>query len=108
MPVMVEQERRRFERHTIQLPVNVSTLVRRDRIGVIRDMSASGMCFHSLSRFELGEQLTLMFRLGHSGSTTAKVVRTYTDPGQELFRFVTAVKFDAPLLDLDLDRFKPV
>ncbi|MGE0869880.1 MAG: PilZ domain-containing protein [Kofleriaceae bacterium] len=101
---MAEHERRRFARHSIQLPVSVSTPMRRNRIGMIRDVSASGMLFHSLSRFEIGERVTLMFRIGRTGSTTAHVVRTFSDPNDDnLFRFVTAVRFDAPLLDLPLE-----
>ena len=96
--------RRRFERHPIQVPVNVSTPVRRDRAGMIRDVSASGVLFHSLSEYAIGERVTVMFNLAHrKGLTAGKVVRTETDDSPDnIFRFVTAVRFDAPLLDLPL------
>jgi len=100
----MSDDRRRFERHPIHVPVNVNTPARRDRVGMIRDLSASGISFHSLSKFEIGERLALMFRIANrSGSTAGQVVRATTDDNPDcVFRFVTAVRFDAPLLDLDL------
>lgn len=96
--------RRRFERHSIQVPVSVSTAVRRDRVGVIRDVSASGVLFHSRSKFEVGERVTVMFKVAHrKGTSAGRVVRTDTDDHPDnIFRFLTAVRFDAPLLDLPL------
>jgi len=97
-------ERRRHLRYPIQVPVDVSTAVRRHRVGMIRDLSASGILFHSLSRFAVGETLALMFRLAkHRGSTGGCVVRVDTDDHPDnIFRFLTAVRFDAPLLDLKI------
>lgn len=98
-------ERRRFERHPIQVPVNVSTEVRRDRVGMIRDLSASGVLFHSLSKFAIGERVVIQYRVGKArGSTAGHVVRATTDSNtHNMFRFVTAVRFDAPLLDLPIE-----
>ena len=97
-------ERRVFERHPIEVPVNVSTAVRRDRAGMIRDVSASGLLFHSASQFAVGERVTVMFRLARrKGLTAGHVVRTTPAANVENgFRFLTAVRFDAPLLDLPL------
>lgn len=97
-------ERRCYERHPIQVPINVSTKVRRDRAGMIRDVSASGLLFHSASRFELGERVTVMFKLAErKGITAGQVVRIAPDVNPENgFKFLTAVRFDAPLLDLPL------
>ncbi|MGE0545746.1 MAG: PilZ domain-containing protein [Kofleriaceae bacterium] len=90
-------ERRWSQRHEIQVPVNVSTNVRRDRVGVIRDVSSTGMLFHSLSKFAVGEQLTLNFHVGQ-GAATATVVRAACDANPEnMFRFLTAVRFDKPV-----------
>jgi len=96
--------RRRFERHPIQVPIKISTSVRHDRVGVIRDVSASGLLFHSVSQFELGERVTVMFKAPHGkGVAAGEVVRTDTDEHPDnAFRFLTAVRFDAPLLDLKL------
>lgn len=86
------------------MPIKVSTPVRRDRLGVIRDVSASGLLFHSLSQFEIGERVTVMFKAPHgNGVTAGEVVRTDTDEHPDnIFRHLTAVRFDAPLLDLKL------
>jgi hypothetical protein len=97
-------DRRRFERLPIQVPVNVSTTERRDRVGMIRDLSASGLLFHSLSRYAIGERVIVMFKLNHGkGVTAGHVVRAQIDENLDnFFRFMTAVSFDAPLLDIDL------
>jgi len=97
-------ERRRFERLPIQVPVNVSTTVRLDRVGMIRDLSVSGLLFHSLSKYAIGERVAIMFKLAsRKGVTSGQVVRAAIDSNLEnMFRFVTAVRFDAPLLDIDL------
>lgn len=97
-------ERRRYERRPIQVPVSVSTRERRDRVGLIRDVSASGMLFHSQSKFEVGERVTVIFRFEkRNGSTAGHVVRAACDTNEDnIFRFLTAVRFDAPLLDLPL------
>lgn len=96
-------ERRRFARHPIQVPVNVSTRVRRNRAGVIRDVSASGVLFHSESKFEVGERLILQFRLADAKGTTAgHVVRVVAVDEPVTFPYLTAVQFEAPLLDLPL------
>ena len=97
-------ERRRFERRPIQLPLSVSTTVRRDRVGMIRDLSISGVLFHSLSKFAIDERVVVMFKLAQRiGTTCGRVVRAAIDPNLDnMFRFVTAVRFDAPLVDIDL------
>ncbi len=97
-------DRRRFERHHIMVPINVSTSARRDRAGMIRDVSLSGVLFQSRSKFEIGERVVMYFELPNKkGSAAGRVVRAETDdsPNNQL-RFLTAVRFDAPLLDLPL------
>jgi hypothetical protein len=97
-------ERRRFERRPIEVPVSVSTRERQDRVGLIRDVSASGMLFHSRSKFAVGERVRVWFRVEKRiGSTAGEVVRAACDTNEDnIFRFLTAVRFDAPLLDLPL------
>lgn len=97
-------DRRRHTRHPIQVPVNVCAGARRDRVGMIRDLSRSGILFHSLSKFAIGERLAVMFRIQRrNGATAGYVVRAETDDHPDnIFRFLTAVRFDAPLLDLEI------
>jgi len=101
-------DRRTFGRHPLQSPVNVCTDRRRDRAGVIRDVSQGGMLFHSRSKFAIGERLSLMFYVPLDGeyvkgTTAGRVVRAFVDDNLEcMFQHVTAVRFDAPLLDLEL------
>ena len=104
----VDDDRRRFGRIPIFTPVNVCTAERRDRAGMIRDVSASGVLFHSRSKFAIGERVSLMFyvrREGEAvkGTTAGHVVRSFVDDNRDaMFQHVTAVRFDAPLLDLEL------
>jgi hypothetical protein len=96
-------DRRSAGRHSIQVPVNISTAVRRNRVGMIRDVSASGVLFHSRSQFALGERVTIEFHVasGERGETSGEVVRASTDARDDaLFRVLTAVKFDIPLDEL--------
>ena len=97
-------ERRGHDRHVIQMPVNVSTDERRDRAGVMRDLSSTGMLFHSRSKFAIGERVTVLFKVAHrKGTSAGQVVRIETDDHPDnIFPFRTAVQFDAPLLDLPL------
>jgi len=97
-------ERRTAGRHEVFVPVNVSTHERRDRVGMIRDLSESGVLFHSLSRYAIGERVAVMFKLnGERVPTSGCVVRAAVDDNADnMFRFLTAVRFDAPLLDLPL------
>lgn len=96
--------RRRYERRPIQVAVCVSTPAKPRRVGCIRDVSASGVLFHSRSEFVLGERVSVMFEIEkRTGSTAGLVVRAMCDLNDDnIFRFVTAVRFDAPLLDLPL------
>lgn len=97
-------ERRSADRHEVFVPINVSTSARRDRVGMIRDLSEHGVLFHSLSKYALGERVAVMFKLGGERiPTSGCVVRADLDDNADnIFRFLTAVRFDAPLLDLPL------
>lgn len=100
-----DSDRRRYPRKRISVPVNVSTRERRDRVGMTRDMSVTGLQFHSLSRFVVGEQIVVTFALGEGpqlGVAQGQVVRTTVDDSPEsMFRYCTAIQFEAPLLDLE-------
>jgi hypothetical protein len=77
--------------------VNVSTDNRKDRVGVTSDVSESGMVFHSLSRFAVGEKLDIVFgAVDAERVASGRVVRTARDPRWHLFPNVTAIQFDAP------------
>ena len=100
------RNRRRFERRWLEMPVSISTSDRRDRAGMIRDMSESGILIHSVSELAVGERVVLVFRVGRdrSSSASGRVVRVYCDTsGDNILRFFAAVQFDAPLLDLRLE-----
>jgi len=95
---------RLFERHEFDQPVNVSTDVRRDRVGVARNLSPQGIQFESRSCFAVGERVVIMFRRPKRKdrtSTSGTVVRSWSvlDQGS-MFAHGAAVRFDVPDLDL--------
>ena len=98
-------ERRRFARYKFEWPVSVSTKTRKDRAGIGRDLSATGILFHSSSAFTIGEHVVLMFRtLNQLTSTTGQVVRSArVDELATVFAHATAVEFDVANLDLCAD-----
>ena len=71
-----------------------------------RDLSATGIRFHSRSKFAIGEQVVILFRMDNTvlSSVTGRVVRSTADQDYwSLFPNVTAVQFDVPYLDLELN-----
>jgi hypothetical protein len=96
---VTESERRGFTRHPIQVAVSITTSDRHDRVGVTRDLSASGLLFHSLSRFAPGERVRLVFHAVRRAScATGEVVRATQDPDEaSRLRYLTAVRFDDPI-----------
>ena len=92
-------ERRGFQRIPIITPVNISTVERRDRIGMIRDVSADGMLFHSRSRFAIGERVSVYFDVdANRHDISGRVVRASLDTNHDtLFQHLTAIRFEAPL-----------
>lgn len=75
---------------------------RHQRAGVTRDLSRSGVLFHSTGRFQLGQRVRLQLRpAGQVRETEVEgtVVRIATDAplGGTAFPHVTAVQFDTPV-----------
>jgi hypothetical protein len=106
---VTDPDRRRFTRHPVQVAVSITTDDRHDRVGVTRDLSASGLLFHSLSRFAIGERVRLVFQASQSraNSATGEVVRAVQDPNEaSLLRYLTAVRFDAPI-ELSFEARRP-
>jgi hypothetical protein len=99
---MTEMERRDYPRLHLHAVVGIDTVERKDRVGVTRNLSATGALFHSASAFDEGETLSLIFRdpvSKEEQTITAVVVRTDVDPPSvdSHFPHLTAVKFDRPL-----------
>lgn len=102
------QERRQHERHRVWFPLRIDTDTRRDRLGISFDASASGVCLGTRSRLEVGDRLTLSFRMLEDASpwrtVQGRVVRSELDDGPdapELFPRRVAVAFDAPRPDFE-------
>lgn len=99
---MTDSERRRYPRNLLHAVVGIDTPRRKDRVGVTRNLSATGALFHSASAFDEGEVLSLVFRDPISETeqeVDAVVVRTDIDPPtiDTHFPFLTAVRFERPL-----------
>lgn len=100
------ENRRRNDRHRVAFPVEVSSPHKRDRIGMCRNGSATGMLLGTPSRFEVGDSLTLSFSV-HKGApanlVTAKIVRLDEEAANRdhwCHRLV-AVEFDSPQPSLE-------
>ncbi len=92
-------DRRRASRRPFDSPVNVCTDTRKDRAGMGRDASPTGILFRSLSKFAVGERVVISFRIERDMmNATGRVVRSWrvTDPWS-IFPHATAVEFDQPL-----------
>jgi hypothetical protein len=89
-------ERRRHGRVTFERPVNICTDTRKDRAGMARDLSPTGILFYSRSAFAVGERVELLFRTERElKTTTGRVVRASHIVNPNLvFPNATAVEFD--------------
>lgn len=84
-------------REVVFAPTNINTQERRDRVGMIREMSRTGALFHSRSRFAIGEHLAMTYRAenGELAQAEGTVVRAFRDTCEDnIFPFLTAVKFE--------------
>jgi PilZ domain len=99
---MTEQERRRATRYNMCVPTGVKTPAR-ERIGIIRNTSATGALILSESRFAVGEEVTLEIQAGGNRSEVvevrAKVLRQDAAP-EGLWRCRLAMVFTPPRPDL--------
>lgn len=87
---------RAYPRRQVTVPIGVATDERRDCAGITRNISAGGVLFQSVSRFDLGEELSLVFRVDAQQAelhATGRVVRTDLDGPRAALPFVTAVEF---------------
>lgn len=81
---LVMQDRRESKRLALQVPVEID-----GQPGLSRDLSATGMLFHADRGFEVGQQITVAFRIGNKEDrTVGHVVRS---DGQ-----ITAIRFERP------------
>jgi hypothetical protein len=92
----MSMERRHHVRQPVTLAVNVMTAKHR-QLGVTRDLSTTGVLFHSLGRFSIGEHVRLVFRtLDKKRVVSGRVVRIDSDT-HSVFKHITAVEFDSPI-----------
>jgi hypothetical protein len=92
------QNRRRSARQPVNVAVSITSPDRPEQIGVSRDVSDSGMLFHSLSRFDIGIRVQLLFRTGEREQlVTGRVVRASRDPAWSFYPHATAVTFVDPI-----------
>jgi len=95
--------RRRYARRSCAELINICTDTRKDRAGLAKDLSPSGMRFQSRSRFAVGERVDLVMQLPSLGKRTAsgRIVRTSTKPDYtSIFPHGAVVEFDLPYFDL--------
>ena len=99
------EDRRRYPRRTARLVLGIETDSRKDRAGLTRDVSPSGMAFRSPSRFDVGETVKVRFRDPLSKQRHVEVfgtvVRTQVEPRQFIFRHIAAVRFNGHIAALE-------
>jgi hypothetical protein len=94
-------ERRQHARQSINVAISIGA-ARGERVGMSRDISATGIVFGSVSEFAVGERLRLKFRTGKGEYDHAegRVVRIGRDLDRYMFHNVTAVAFERPVPSL--------
>jgi hypothetical protein len=99
------EDRRRYTRRTVRLVLGIETDSRKDRAGLTRDVSPTGMSFRSPSRFSVGETIKLKFRDPKARQRNVEVfgtvVRTQVEPKQFIFRHLAAVSFKGHIAVLE-------
>lgn len=90
--------RRRSPREAVNVAVSISTQGRPDQIGVSRDVSDGGMMFQSLSRFDVGLRVQLLFRTGEREQViSGRVVRSTRESVWSFYPHATAVAYLDPI-----------
>ncbi len=96
-------ERRRHERRSCSELINITTDTRKNRAGLMRDVSAAGVCFQSASRFAVGERLDIYIESRSLGrmNVVGRVVWSATAPQHHsVFPHCAAIELDHPRVEL--------
>jgi len=97
-------ERRESPRTQTAVAVEIDGQMRKHRLGVSRDTSATGMLLATPSKFEVGERLTLQVYLSSSDrrSIRGRVTRVEINSAEsnEPWRYRLALAYDEPAPDL--------
>lgn len=104
--------RRRHERHRVYYPISIDTHAKRERVGMARNTSVSGLMFGSPSQFDPGERVWLSFKVTNQQAEaciTGTILRASQDPNGGWFSRTYAVRFDeeAPWLEGALTEAAP-
>jgi hypothetical protein len=103
LQIRAMSERRRHERRPITELINIRTESRKDRAGLARDVSPTGLHFVSASRFEAGERLEVCLEKATVGRITVvgRVVWTAMTPKvHTVFVHSAAIEFESESVDL--------
>lgn len=97
-------ERRRHQRHRAAFPVQIDGDEKKDRIGVARNASISGVLVGTPSRFSAGERVTLSLKFVGEPDlrVRGRIVRIDADKRSDWFNRILAVAFDEAVPELEL------
>jgi len=99
----MDVERRTSPRTRIAVPVGIDGRTRKQRFGISRDASATGMLIATPSKFEVGEELALTLFVGveERKQVRGRVIRVETNSvrSTELWRYRLALEYAEPALD---------
>ena len=89
-------ERRRADRQPLSVPINITTLDGRPRVGMLENVSDTGLAFYSRSTYEVGDRVNVAFHDGAARrDVTGRVVRTsLSETDAAFFHHVTGIRFE--------------
>jgi hypothetical protein len=104
--VRAGSEQRRSRRYKVPMAISLEAGERKGRVGIALDVSVLGARFNTASRFAEGDSvtLTLMHQANPALATcVGRVVRIERADMKSdlLWRYVTAVRFERPLTDIE-------
>jgi len=96
--VHLMQERRKHLRQKLHVPLEIDSDQKKDRIGVVRNASPSGVLFGTPSNFRPGDRVTLRILVDPADpsrhTVTGRIVRVAMDNASDWFSRLVAVSFD--------------
>src|SRR6185503_18705883 len=97
-------ERRRHPRHRATFPVQIDTERKKQRLGVARNASVSGVLLGTGSRFDAGERVSLALQFhgkAQEWRVSGRIVRVGSDRASDWFSRILAVEFDQALPEIE-------
>lgn len=100
---MNEDDRRNFPRQDVLFAIRIDGKSRTDTLGISRNLSSTGVLCDSLSRFQVGDRLSLKWkpslrdeRVSEAQGTVVRF-ETHDGAGRPVLPYIVAIRFDGPI-----------